>query len=274
MKWSALALIGCNLLSTNGEFQSVTARRTSLSIGDFVDTEACYSAIEGSVADRDGDQEMDPEAYVDFIKAYGPDDLLEDGIMFQELPLLLINNFYLLACQCEETIGGEECCVGTKAGIETNGAFSGQTPTNDEKSYLFLVCSQTSTAIDRMVQSMSPSGVPIGSPSPTNDSIIEQEVVVNYLIGVKNTASSFEDYNEELRSAMDSMAPTLLLEARRRQLRAGRNLQSVFLPTSIIDNTVVGKSVDFLLTGNDLHTKINSKVVSIPLAISILILES
>mmetsp|Transcript_23963 Transcript_23963/g.56591 ORF Transcript_23963/g.56591 Transcript_23963/m.56591 type:complete len:926 (+) Transcript_23963:271-3048(+) len=246
MKWSCLVLIGCNILITNGEFQPTTTRRASLSIGDFVDTEACYSAIEQSVVDRDGDQKMDPEAYIDFIRAYGPDDLLEDDVTFEKLPLLLINNFYVLACQCEEPEAGEECCVGTKAGIAINGAFSDQSPTDEEQSNLFLVCSLTTIAIDRIIKSMPPSGVPIGSPSPTNDSIIEVEVVVNYMIGVENKASLFEDYNEQLISAMDSMAPTLLLETRRRQLRAGRNLQSVFLPTSIVNKKEINCPIDLI----------------------------
>lgn len=246
MKWLSLALIGCNLFTINGESQLVIARRASLSVGDFIDAEACYSAIEGSVVNRDRDRKLDPEAYVDFVKAYGADELLEDTVTFETLPLLLINNFYLLACQCEETVATEECCVGQKAGIETNGAFSGESPTDDEKSYLFLVCSQTSRAIDRLIQSMSPSGVPIMSPAPIDDPIIEQEVVVDYMIGVKKKTSSFEDYNEELISAMDSMAPTLLFETRRRQLRSGRNLQSVFLPTSIIDHTVVDCPIDLI----------------------------
>jgi len=246
MKWLPLAFIGCKFLIANGEYQSLPIRRTSLSIGDFVDSEACHSAIEASVVDRDGDRRMDPEAYVEFVKTYGPDDFLEDTVTFVELPLLLINNFYLLACLCQ-TEAEEECCVGPKAGIETDGAFSGQSPSDAEKSYLFLVCSQTSTAIDRVIQSMSPSGVPIESPGPTiNDFIIEEEVVVTYKIGIKEKDSTFEDYDEELIRAMGSMAPTMLAEARRRQLRAGRNLQSVFLPTSIIDHTMVDCPIDLI----------------------------
>lgn len=246
MKWLPLAFIGCKLVSANGEYQSLPHRRASLSIGDFVDVGACYSAIEASVVDRDGDGRMDPEAYVDFVKAYGPDLFLGQTVTFEELPLLLINNFYLLACLCEAEAEGE-CCVGPKAGIETNGAFSGQSPSDAEKSHLFLVCSQTSTAIDRVIQSMSPSEVPIASPGPTiNGPIIEEEVVITYTVGIEEKNSIFEDYNGELISAMDSMAPTLLAEARRRQLRAGRNLQSVFLPTSIIDHSVVDCPIDLI----------------------------
>ena len=240
MKWLPLAVLGVNFFFTNGEYQPVNFSRETLSVGDFVDTESCYSAIEESV-DSDGDRRMDPEAYVDFVKAYGPDNILDDNITFEELPLLLVNNFYLLACLCK-TEDEDDCCVGPKAGIDSNGAFSGDSPTEAEKVYLFLVCSQTNTAIDRLIQSLSPTEVPI----PT----IQKDVVVNYTIGVETNDSTFEDYEEELISAMDSMAPTLLAEVRQRQLRAGRNLQSVFLPTTIIDHTMIGKSNNPMLNQN------------------------
>jgi len=247
MKWLSLALLGAEVFAANGQYQSGIGN--SLSIGDFVDSEACYSAIEESVFDRDGNQRMVPEAYVDFVKAYGPENILEDSITFEELPLLLINNFYLLACLCQNNVG-DECCVGSKAGIETDGALSGDETTDDEKSYLFLICSQTSTAIDRVIQSMSPSGVPIGSlePSrvPADGPKIEVDVLFNYMIGVEKNDSKFEEYDEDLIRAMDSMAPALLPEVRTRQLRDGRNLRSVFLPTSIIDHTMVDCPIDLV----------------------------
>jgi hypothetical protein len=39
-------------------------RRTELVVEGFVDTEACYSAIELSVAHKEGDRRMDAESYV------------------------------------------------------------------------------------------------------------------------------------------------------------------------------------------------------------------
>lgn len=234
MKWLSLALLGVNFCLADADGDSVVVSGASVSIGDFVDTEACYSAIEESVANKDGDRRMDPESYVNFVKAYGPDDLLQDpSTTFEDLPLILINNFYLLACMCGVE-AEDDCCVGPKAGIETDGAFSEESPTNDEKSYLFLVCAQTNTAIDRVIQSMSPSAAPIPPPDVKG-------VVVNYMIGVENEVSIFEDYDEELISAMDSMAPSLLSEIRTRQLRVGRILQSVFLPTTITDHEMIGK---------------------------------
>ena len=70
---------------------------------------------------------------------------------------------------------------------------------------------------------------------------IEKEVVVTCTIGVEKDDSAFEDYDEELISAMDSMAPALLPEARKMQLRAEHNIQSVFQPTTITDHTMIGK---------------------------------
>lgn len=253
--------------------------RASLSIGSFVDSERCYSAIEGSVSEKGRGRKMDHEDYVDFVKAYGPDDFLEDTTAFQDLPLILTTNFYLLACLCDPHVekGCVESCMGPDTGIETNGVRSGDNLSDAEKSYLFLVCSQTRTAIDRVIQSRSPTVTPVitsepsASPSPTapidagsspptrapvevesspptrapaddNDNTIKEEALVVYSIGVKGNATTIEDYNEELIGAMDSLAPTVLQEMRRRQLRAGRTLQTdptVFLPTSIVDHTMI-----------------------------------
>ena len=244
MKWLSLALFGVIAVAMHGD--SVVLGQGNLSIGDFIDTAACYSAIDRSVANKDGDKKMDPESYVDFVNFYGPDDFLEPSLRFEELPLILVNNFYFLACLC----GSEtepECCVGDNAGLETAGALPGDSPTDEEKSYLFLVCSQTNTAIELVVNSTPPSAAPVPFPSvapitgpPVNP--FEEVVVVNYSIGVKDDATVFEDYEDELISAMDSMAPTLLSDMRRRQLRAGRRLQTVSLPTVITDNEVIGES--------------------------------
>ncbi len=254
MKWLSLALLGVIVVATNGD--TLDLSQASLSIGAFIDTEACYSAIEGSVANKVEDKRMDPESYVDFVNLYGPDELLDSPITFEELPLILVNNFYFLACMCgSET--ESECCVGSKAGIETDGALPGDTPTGDEKSYLYLVCAQTNIAIDRVIQSLAPSAapVPVQSVTPTAAPVapsaapvsgppvnpFEEVVAVNYSIGVTNETAVFEDYEDELTSAMNSMTPTLLSEVRRRQLRAGRKLQTVSLPTVITMNEVIGE---------------------------------
>ena len=237
MKLLPLALLGIQCFVSNGQYESTNLRRAGLSIGEFVDSESCYSAIAESVDGEEG-KRMNAEAYVDFVKAYGPENFLEDTFTFEELPLILESIFNLLACLCseEEGEGQSECCVGDKAGIETNGAIS-EDPSDEQKSYLFKVCAQTSNGIDRVIQSVYPSE----APTTVNDPTIEKEVVVTYKIGVEKDDSAFEDYDEELISAMDSMAPTLLPEARKRQLRVERNLQSIFLPTTIKDHTMIGK---------------------------------
>ena len=98
MKWLSLALFGVIAVAMLGD--SVVLGQGNLSIGDFIDTAACYSAIEGSVANKDGDKKMDPESYVGFVNLYGPDDFLDPSLTFEELPLILVNNFYFLACLC------------------------------------------------------------------------------------------------------------------------------------------------------------------------------
>jgi hypothetical protein len=242
------------------DFDNDVLRRTELIVDGFVNTEECYSAIDASVANKEGDQRMDSESYVDFVKLYGPDGFLEDVTEFADLPLILKSNFNILACLCQQD-DSDDCCVGSKAGIETGGAVSGQIPTESEQSYLFLVCSLTSVTIDRVLQSSAPSASPTISPIPTNspttspapssitpvptqspteDGTIVEEVLVTYEIGVTANSTSEECY-DELVSAMNSLAPQVLAEVERRNLRLSRRLRSVLLNTSIVDVQDIGK---------------------------------
>ncbi|KAL3930001.1 MAG: hypothetical protein SGARI_004609, partial [Bacillariaceae sp.] len=204
-----------------------------------------------SVAENpEGDRRMDAEDYVTFVQLYGPDGFLEDIDAFADLPLILQSNFNILACLCQQN-SADECCVGDNAGIETDGAFDGETPTGAEASYLYLVCSLTQVTIDRVLQSSAPSASPTSTPypseaptdtpaptitpSPTMDLTTEIEVLVPYEIGVK-AGNSSDDCVDGLIGAMDSLAPQVLAEVRRRLLKdrkLRRRLRSVQLGTSI-----------------------------------------
>ena len=268
MIWVILTLVGGFFSAVNGDVQFDIFTRAHVSVDGFVDTEVCYVAMEDSISDNtNGDRKMNQEDYVDFVKAYGPDGFLEDITTFEELPLILQSTFYYIACLCKTDSQDESCCLGLNAGIDTSGSFSGESPTVTEQSYLFLVCTQTSTSIDRVIQSTAPSTAPnevhiislapttfpspeisaptaISTLSPTteqgNDTTNQEDVLVTYGIGIKGGAM-FEDYREELIIAMDSLVPEVLQEVTRRQLREGRRLQSVQLPTSITEYTVDGK---------------------------------
>eukprot|EP00536_Pseudo-nitzschia_multiseries_P017773 jgi/Psemu1/321236/estExt_fgenesh1_pm.C_18040001 len=289
---AAVALLGGLLLLlsvANADADPGANTRKNLSIGSFVDWEVCYSAIDESMSDKkgpSGDKKMNQEDYVDFVKAYGPDGFLADVTAFEELPLIFTTNFYFLACLCDADPGGDgdadlqidssdnciESCVGSNAGIETNGVQPGDDPSEAERSFLFLVCSQTKTSIDRFIQSITPTTTPDPfTPSPTpsdtdtdtdspppppsrapvDDDTIQEEAVVTYIIGVNGNENenendtendtTFDDYSEQLIGAMDSLAPTVLQEMRRRQLRIApyRYLQiepTIILPTSILDH--------------------------------------
>mmetsp|Transcript_23767 Transcript_23767/g.65923 ORF Transcript_23767/g.65923 Transcript_23767/m.65923 type:complete len:951 (+) Transcript_23767:245-3097(+) len=254
MRGSTITLLGGFLSVANAEPNIFNT--ASLSIGTFIDWEVCYSAIDESISDNDGNQKMNQEEYVDFLKAYGPDEFLEEVTSFEELPLIFTTNFYFLACLCDPDVGDEcvESCVGSNAGLETNGVQPGDNPSEAEQSYLFLVCSQTKTSIDRFIQSISPTITPVPftppptqtdveslppSNAPVDDDTIQQEAIVSYQVGVNGDDTSFDDYDEQLIGAMDSLAPTVLQEMGRRQLRMARELQidpTIFLPTSIVDH--------------------------------------
>ena len=210
----------------------------SLVIDGFVDTESCYDALESAiVVSRSGGligadvRKMNQAAYAAFIKSYAPEGFLEDVTGFNALPLILKSNFNILACLCQSDPNDDSCCVGDKAGIDTDGAFDGEVPTSTQQSYLFLVCSLTSITIERVMESSPPSAAPSISPAPTEAPTITASptvsptpgptqppatVNITYAIGVRGGPSSnnatIDDYGDELISAMDSLAPEVLLE--------------------------------------------------------------
>ena len=203
----------------------------SLVIDGFVDTESCYDALESAiVVSRSGGligadvRKMNQAAYAAFIKSYGPEGFLEDVTSFNALPLILKSNFNILACLCQSDPNDDSCCVGDKAGIDTDGSFDGEDPTPTQQSYLFLVCSLTSITIERVMESSPPSAAPSISPVPTEAPTITASptvsptpgptqppatVNITYAVGVSGNAT-IDDYENELISAMDSLAPEVL----------------------------------------------------------------
>lgn len=144
------------LLDNDGE-------RDLAQIIGFADPEVCYPSLQS--ADLDNNRLVDSEEYVTFCKQMGPDDYLEGINTFADLPLILQVNFNVLACLCQSNSQDNSCCVGPNAGISTEGAYEGETPTPEEESHLFIVCSLTTTSINRVLASSPPSQVPSGSPS-------------------------------------------------------------------------------------------------------------
>lgn len=134
----------------------------------FVDPEVCYPALEG--ADANGDGIVDADEYVTFCKSMGPEGFLEGITTFEELPLQLKSNFNVLVCLCQTDPADESCCVGDGVGISTDGAREGEIPSPAEQSYLFIVCSLTGSAIERILTSIPPSAAPTAAPTgaPTN----------------------------------------------------------------------------------------------------------
>mmetsp|Transcript_18844 Transcript_18844/g.45534 ORF Transcript_18844/g.45534 Transcript_18844/m.45534 type:complete len:858 (-) Transcript_18844:141-2714(-) len=123
---------------------------------------SCFNNL--YLSDADGDSRVDAEEYVTFVKLEGPTDFLEDDVnTFQQLPLMLQSNFFTLACFCTS---GPDCCQGDNAHISADGTAPGTTPTPEESSYLNLVCSFTSNAVDRVVEASAvPTPVPTSAPT-------------------------------------------------------------------------------------------------------------
>jgi hypothetical protein len=206
-------------------------------INGFADPEACYDALE--VADADDDRRISPDEYALFVQDLGPDNFLSNVGNFAELPLVVQSNFNILACLCQDDPDDDTCCLGNNAGLETAGAFGGEDPSPQQQSYLFLVCSLTSVAIDRVLESVAPTPSPVTpGPTPTTPGPPSEKVVfARYSIGVTDGANTGpEEYIEQLEGSMNALSPDILLQVRRqlrRQLRSRRRLKSVQFSTSI-----------------------------------------
>lgn len=218
------------------------------SVTGFVDPAVCYPALSNS--DTDGDRLISAEEYVSFAQSMGPAGLLGDDdnapIAFEDLPTVLQSNFFDLACLCESDANDNSCCEGENAVITADGSFPDEVPTEDQESYLFIVCSFTTNALDKVLFSDPPTSVPSvkptlvptatlseeptlnpttlsptvipGSPTSTPTLVpttmpmpVEVPIEVMYRIGVQVGGES-DIYLEELVIAMDAITPEVLVQ--------------------------------------------------------------
>lgn len=156
-------VVSSQLFSLRGIAPWQLEGRSLQQVVGFVDPAVCYPALVN--ADANGNGVVDAEEYVTFVQDLGPSGFLDGITSFQDLPLVLQSNFNFLACLCQTDPNNNACCVGDNAGISVAGAGASETPTAEEESYLFLVCSLTSSAVDRVLQSVAPTGVPTESPT-------------------------------------------------------------------------------------------------------------
>lgn len=141
----------------------------SVLVTGFVDTEACYSALEAADSITP-DRVLTPDEYALFVVSLDPSGILADrGNTFASLPLGLQSNFFAMTCLLctpPDEPNGASCCEGDNARIETGGAFAlDEPPTPEQITYLFLVCYLTTEAIDRVLSSPRPSRSPSLPPS-------------------------------------------------------------------------------------------------------------
>jgi hypothetical protein len=129
-----------------------------LVVDGFVDVEFCYAALD--TADLNEDDEISIEEYVVFIQSLGPDGFVSFASQFSELPLVLTSNYNILACLCKRESLDDACCIGQNSHLEASGSKPDQEPTAAESSYLFLICSLSSIAIDRVLDSKAPTEAP------------------------------------------------------------------------------------------------------------------
>ena len=249
---------------------------TGLVVNGFVDVQACYAALQAADTNT-SDRFINADEYVTFVQQLGPSGFLASDRVFSDLPLILRANFNVLACLCE-TNGDNACCTGSNARIDTAGAFAGETPTPEEQSYLFLVCSLTTSAINQVLQSKPPTSVPTQSagPSmaptaaisltptyqgetraPTPVPVVDLTVNTTYQIGLKQ---DLKTPTNDLVSAMNILAPKVLSGEARRRLR-GALLESVLLPTSIDSVATIGNDIRVLRSNRKRNYSLTSTCV-------------
>jgi cell division septation protein DedD len=137
---------------------------SALSVGGFVDVEACYDALQ-TADDNPRDGRVGADEYVTFVQELGPPGVFDDIESYQELPLRIQTTFILLACLCESAGEGQDCCIGENAHINTSGSGPDEIPTPEEQSYLYRVCFLTDSAIEDVLSSERPSSIPSESPT-------------------------------------------------------------------------------------------------------------
>ncbi len=137
--------------------------RSLQQIVGFADPEVCYPAL--ATADANDNGLVDADEYVTFVQGIGPAGFLEDITSFEDLPLQLQSNFNVIVCLCQSDPADDSCCVGEGVGIMVDGARASDTPTAEQESYLFIVCSLTASAVQRVLQTVAPTASPSDSPS-------------------------------------------------------------------------------------------------------------
>jgi len=164
MSWFTIviALIAFTVPRINGQSPPTAPPALSIDVDRIIENSECYDPLFRS--DTDGNGRVEEEEYVTFINE------VSDGYFeYVEgdpslLPLELTQTFNYLACLCRQYGGGSDCCTQDNAHISTAGTGKNETPTEDQTSYLYVVCLETFFAIDE-VATAPPSDQPTQGPT-------------------------------------------------------------------------------------------------------------
>jgi hypothetical protein len=112
-------------------------------------------------ADVNQDYQLSHEDFITYVKLSGPDDFISDIDEFTDLPLAFQSTFVALSCMCPDS--SKTTCCDDQVGI--SGADGN--PDRSEANDLFLICSLTRIAVDRVLTSITPSAAPTEAGDPT-----------------------------------------------------------------------------------------------------------
>jgi hypothetical protein len=131
----------------------------TLIVRGFTDPETCYERL--LKADVNQDYQLSQEEFITYVQLSGPDDFISDIDEFKDLPLAFQSTFVALSCMCPDS--SKTTCCDDQVGI--SGADGD--PDRSEHNDLFLICSLTRIAVDRVLTSITPSAAPTEAGDPT-----------------------------------------------------------------------------------------------------------
>lgn len=130
-----------------------------LVVRGFTDPDVCNQRL--LQADDNEDFQLDQEEFMEFAKLSGPNDFMSDIDEYQDLPLAFRTTFVALSCLCSDS--AKTNCCNDQVDISGADGDADMREAND----LFLICSLTRIAVDRILASITPSASPTEAGDPT-----------------------------------------------------------------------------------------------------------
>jgi len=148
--WVCLFLVACLLLTKSSAGEDGTNNLD------------CEDAL--IAADKNQDNRIQEDEYLDMVKMMSPPGFIEDANKFEELPFTIQGGFIFLSCLCAQSSADSTCCLGDNAHISNEGI---KNPTQAQMVYIYTVCTTIQRKINDILGTASPTKNHFPSISPT-----------------------------------------------------------------------------------------------------------